>query len=373
MKCPGSVSLSAGVVDEESDFAAQGTFAHGLAAMCLEKDIHCWELIGEPVSLFPDHEVDQETAEAVDYYIDSLNAWHPDRNQGNSFIERAFRCTSLHPLFYGTADFVYFDAETKTLHVWDYKHGAGIVVDAVRNVQTMYYACGALTDLDLWDSVDKVVLHIVQPRGFHHAGPHRHWGISIEDLEAWLDDELIPAMDTAMVSRDTDSGEHCRFCPVRSRACPQLLQDMEEMEKLMTLIDEKGGASELSNEDLDRFYELWQVGKIVGKAAEKTIYSRLDNGVEFASAKLVAGRKNMTWKKGAEAAAKKKFGKRAYKTDMRSPNQMKELPGGDAFAQRWAFKPDGGLTVAPKADGRRAIRTSDKSTGFKKVTKGKSK
>src|SRR5690606_938184 len=111
----------------------------------------------------------------------------------NAFIERRFHCPSIHPLFYGTSDFCFLDADARTLHVWDYKHGAGIVVEVEDSPQLKYYACGMLEDLGLWDDIDRVVLHIVQPRGWHSDGPHRIWSISTDDLDAWLADVLVPA------------------------------------------------------------------------------------------------------------------------------------------------------------------------------------
>jgi hypothetical protein len=368
MNCPGSVSLSAGCEDEESDFAKEGTIAHALAALCLETGDDAWQHVGSNASLFEGWDVDVEMADAVQIYLNAIRDWHEDRNQGNFWIERQFHCPNLHEYFYGTADAVYLDEHNGELHVWDYKHGAGIVVEVQRNAQTMYYACGALTDLQMWNAVDKITLHIAQPRGFHFAGPIRSWSISTDDLDEWLGDELLPAMDLALVSRDTASGDHCRFCPVRSYACPQIDEDMNELEKMMTLINEKGGAAELTNEQVGRYLELFSVAKIAAKAAEKTAYARMMGGNKVPGQKLVTGRKNRVWKKGATAALKKALGQKAYKTELRSPTQVEELVGGKKLTERWAAKPKGDLTVAPLSDSRTAVNVDTKSM-FKDQTK----
>ena len=47
MPCPGSVRVSQGVEDPESEYAALGTAAHALAAHCLLGDYDAWSMIGE--------------------------------------------------------------------------------------------------------------------------------------------------------------------------------------------------------------------------------------------------------------------------------------------------------------------------------------
>lgn len=383
MKCPGSVSLSYGVKDEESDHALLGTAAHTLGEVCLHMDTDAWEYIGSyihdgdlfdiPVDAERDIEVDKNMADAVQQYIDAIRDWHPDRNQGNSWIERRFFLPEVHEHFYGTSDFTFYDDEALEVHVWDYKHGAGIVVEAKDNPQLKYYALGMLFELGFFAARDntltlsadlKVVLHIAQPRGWHFDGPIRRWSTTSGALVEWLQDELLPAMDRAMVSRDTLSGEHCRFCPARSRACPALLADMNELEMIMTSMgDPEKGADELSNEQVGRFLDLRDMAKIVATAAEKTAFRRMERGQEVPGRKLTSKRVNRQWKDGAEKALKTKFkGACMTKPELRSPAQIEALPGGEAMVTRWAEKPpNAGLTVSKAADARPGVSKSTKS------------
>jgi hypothetical protein len=319
--------------------------------------------------------VDKNMADAVQVYLDAVNEWHPDRNQGNTWVERGFHCPSIHPLFYGRSDLVHIDDAGSVLHVWDYKHGAGIVVEAKENPQGMYYACGVLEDLDIWDTVDTVVIHIAQPRGWHMDGPHRYWTVSTEHLIEWLEDVLVPAMEHAEVSRETKSGEHCRFCPARSRACPQLMGDMEELRIMTKIIQRnKKGAEALSDEKLAHFLDLHDISKIVAKAAEKTAYNRLSAGRVIKGRKLAKARSNREWKKGAEIALKKKFGEKAYEPiKLKTPAQIEAMPEGKAEATRWAHKPDKGLTVVKSDDARPAINKDTKSMFKAETAKRKKK
>jgi len=360
LACPGSVIMSQGVEDEESDFAREGTAAHAVGEGCLKHGYEPWEYINLPME---GQMVTSEMANAVAYYVNSVNEWHPERTSDNSWVERRFHCPTIHRYFFGTSDFTYVYLRMRTLHVWDYKHGAGIVVEAEGNPQGMYYACGILEELELWDDVDDVVIHIVQPRGWHIEGPHRTWKVSTATLIEWLEDVCIPAMERALVSRDTVAGEHCRFCPARSRQCPALMNAMAELEELMrmALKDEKG-AEALTPAQLGRLLELKEIGKIVFKAAEKVAHGRLSAGKDVPGVKQVAARTNRVFKDGAEAAAKKTFGAKAFTApEFKTPAQIDEMPGGKDFTARWAFKPEGATTVAIEGDPRERVIRDAKS------------
>lgn len=361
LKCPGSVPLSVGIDDEDDDtFSKPGTAAHDLAAHCLTKNCDAWTMIGATL-MGTGVTVDKDMADAVQVYLDAIREAHPDRDQGNSWIERHFRCPSIHKHFYGTADFVYFDKGELTLHVWDYKHGAGIVVEVEDNPQCMYYACGALEDLLLWPDVGTIVLHIAQPRAFHSGGPVREWRISSNDLLEWLEETLIPAMDRAMSATETTSGEHCRFCPVRRYACPQLLKDATEMEVLLETAEQKGGVEKLTNQEVARFLNLNDVLKIAAKAATETAVARLQSGQEIPGRKLVKAKANREWKEDAEAELVKKYGKQAFtEPALKSPAQIDKLPEGTQMSARYAFKPDTGYTLAKGTDTRAAVNKSVK-------------
>lgn len=360
IKCPGSVRLAWGVQDEESEYASEGTRAHALAERCLKDGSDAWE-----------HglEFDKDTIDAVQVYLSAVREAHPDRNQGNFFVERRFHCPDLHELFYGTSDCTYVDSPARTLHVWDYKHGVGISVEVAENPQLMGYGMGMLASLQLWDAVDEVVLHVVQPRGFHGDGPVREWRISVDGLIEWWKYVLRPAMVEAETSTETASGEHCRFCPARARNCPQIAKDMEELEELMKQF-EGGTAEALTDAQVARFMDLLAVAKIAAAAANKTAYERMQAGGTIPGYKLVSGKANRIWKADAEKEAVARFGDRAFEPkELKSPASIEKLPLGKDFAAQYAYKPDVGLVVAKATDGRKTVDNKVKSL-FTDVTKG---
>lgn len=401
--CVGSVRAARGHDDPESEYAAEGTVAHAVAAYCLADGSDAWTMIGfysgdngrdfilphtvdadngEDEAL-RDHgwvKVTKEMVDAVQVYLDAVRGEHPDQNQGNTWVERFFHATEVHEDMYGRGDFAHLESypneDTKLgevvavtrFHPWDYKHGAGIVVEVQQNPQLMYYAVGLLTDLHLWDQVDEVVLHVSQPRGFHNMGPNRDWTISTVDLATWRDEVLVPAMGLVdRVSRDTSvtlddlleqgllvSGEHCRFCPARFGACPALVRDMKELEEMVEMAKAAGGVPKLTNEQVGHFLTVFESAKIAQKAARETGFMRAQEGHEVPGWKIVNARKNRVWRDGALAVARKLFKKDAMTTvELKSPAQLEALPGGKKFTSEWAFKPqDAGFQLVKDSDNR---------------------
>jgi len=363
MKCPGSAQAAIGHNENTSDYAKEGSAAHKLAQDCLESGEDAWERIGNLIGPGDDHgpdldkcvEVTKDMADAVQIYLNSVRQRYPDRNQGNFYVEYGFHCPTIHSLFYGQADMVFIDFEDRQLDIDDYKHGAGIVVDVQENPQMMYYAVGVLESMNLWDKIDKITIRIVQPRGWHTDGPIRAWSITTAMLWQWMEDVLIPTMKNAETSNDFHSGEHCRFCPVRYRACPQIAKDFDELEELMNLLAKKGGAKKLTNTQLGRYLTLADTARMIAKSANETAFARLNAGKKVPGRKLARSRTNRAWDEGAEEVLKDQFGAAAYETKLLSPAKIDGLPEGDKLTSEWASKPEGNLTVVAESDARAGV------------------
>ena len=383
--CPGSVNMSAGIQDEESEFAATGTAAHALAALCLTDGINAWELIGETIEGVI---VNADMADAVQAYLDAVEEKKID---GGAWVEFPFHAKAIHPQMFGRSDLVLYDPAERHLHVWDYKHGIGVVVGVKYNAQTLYYAIGVLEQMDLWEKVDRITTYIAQPRGFHPDGPIRSFTYSIKEVAHWLGETLLPAMALAEVSRDTVSGEHCRFCPARSHGCPALMKNSKELSRMTTHIEEKGGAPELSPDEIGGVLTTFATAKIQEKAVRSVALARLNKDKPIPGWKLVSGRVNRGWKEGVFGPAFDEFASQAFAVGMegmasrlikegvavkgllgpdniKSPAQFEKLPGGKEFCARWASKPPAPRTLAPAEDARRGLSTSVK-TLFKPLSK----
>ena len=359
LACPLSVGPGVpGVEDDESEHAALGTAVHSMIEAAFTQRKAAWEFIGQP---FYGIIATKSMANGAQVFLDAVKQHHPYRDQSNFFVEKRFHCPTIHPLFFGTCDALYIDIATKTLHVWDYKNGAGVIVEVEHNEQTMYYACGAMEEFNLWKDIKHVVLHIVQPNGFHPNGRVRSWTTTPEELVIWLEDILVPGIERALSSNEAVSGPHCQFCPKRFGACPALMADMKELEAVMQQID-KVGVDALTPDQVGRFLDLCKRADVVKKAALTTAYRQMMAGVAINGWKLVQQMAHRVWKDGAEARAKHDFGESAMTVpELKSPAAIDEMPLGTAFTAEWAQKPDTGLTVAPASDKRKEISRDTKS------------
>lgn len=201
--CPASISFCRDIPKTTSVYAEEGTTAHDIAAM---------QLANQPSALVPT----EEMQEAIDVYlshIESLRSQKP----AFEFIEQKIDLSKYHPKLFGTCDYVCYFSETKTLHVVDYKHGAGVAVEVDANEQLMYYGLGALHENKL--PIAKIVLTIVQPRCYHEKGPVRSWETDPMEMLEYAATLIEDAEETEKPNAKFKTGDHCRWC--RGQAtCP---------------------------------------------------------------------------------------------------------------------------------------------------------
>lgn len=220
--CTGSVNASAGL-NKNSQPAAQGTFAHSIAAKCLAdqsispSDFLCKR---EKVDGF-DIECDLEMIEGIRVYLDAID---DDMKQGDlGWIEMALidELRKIDPDLGGTADYVRYRPSTRSLRVFDFKYGAGVYVDANDNEQMKVYALGALlVVLRQGCTVHEVEMTIVQPR-YEGADPVRSWKFKAIELLDFTADLEEAAERTRLPNAPLVAGDHCKFCPA-ARTCPEL-------------------------------------------------------------------------------------------------------------------------------------------------------
>ena len=129
----------------------------------------------------------------------------------------------------GYCDVVILTPPPHTLYVLDYKHGQGVVKEAVGNRQLLQYAAGFLYGQPQRvdpSQVEEVVLCIMQPRGFHEDAFIREWRTSPKEVEVYL-----AALDNAVAAGLKDDAplvpgpDQCRFCPART-VCPAREEDV---------------------------------------------------------------------------------------------------------------------------------------------------
>lgn len=205
-KCPGSVRLSDGVITPETSYAAEGTLAHDYASTALEL------IFGfKKISKLAKPSV--EMSEAVRVYSDAIEkdvSENPVKDHAKHIlIEHKFDLETIHPGLFGTGDCVIYHQSIRLMRVYDFKYGAGIVVDAYDNQQLKYYALGSLLSTGL--PCEDVEIVIIQPRA---PGDNiKRWRFKSVELLEFAADLKLAAVATEQKDAPIIAGEHCRFCP----------------------------------------------------------------------------------------------------------------------------------------------------------------
>lgn len=203
--CPGSVKLSQGQPNVTSVAALEGTAAHDLIGLALER------AFSENV---PTRLVVEDVVKAVLVYADYVESL----NCTNRHVEHGFDMSSIFDRLYGTSDFTGYDEPERMLHVVDYKHGKGLPVEVEGNKQLQYYALGVLHTLPYRPT--HVTMTIVQPRCYHPAGPIRSWTVPTIHFIDFRADLVEAAEKTLEKKAKLIAGDHCIFCRAKS-ICPE--------------------------------------------------------------------------------------------------------------------------------------------------------
>jgi len=202
MRCPASVSLSAGVVDKSSIYAQYGTVLHDIASFCLLEG-------HEPTSILS-HE--EDIAPVREYLrVARLETKAHDL----SWIEmRLEALTRIDPDLGGTADYVRFGTASRELLVIEFKTGSGVNVEAMDNRQMRICALGALVQKDLSRVTRTVRVAVVQPRLADPALRYKDWTFEVMDLLAFGRELQVAAVATRSKAPLVVPGEaQCRWCP----------------------------------------------------------------------------------------------------------------------------------------------------------------
>lgn len=216
--CPGSVELSEGLPDKSSPWAEEGTKAHEVLEATLRAELN------EDVTTVRQTEDDfykivrDKPAEMIDYarqaarVILGLNRSLPD---SEVLVETRIYLDFIHPEMFGTFDGAVID-HFGTLHVFDYKYGAGHAVSPKENLQMIFYGIG-LAHKYQWN-FDRVRLWIIQPRIKGYDGP-LFWDISIADLHAYVEQFRAAVSRVQKRPEQVVEGSWCHWCKAKS-VCP---------------------------------------------------------------------------------------------------------------------------------------------------------
>lgn len=362
MNCPGSThllkTLKLGDTDEP-EWTGLGTAAHSLAHDCVIFKKYAWQEIGAKIGKFT---VDDNMATAVQVYLDFVNpllensTWHAEAPIGED------PATRPHQDFYGTVD---LDAETDDwLHIVDYKHGEGIIVEPEWNKQMLYYAYGRLFARRqsgiVLNPAKPVILTIVQPRAFHPTSTIRSWTTTVETVLKWGDEVLLPAMEAAETDTEFNAGSWCRFCPAKL-VCPLLVGLFGAAAKA----DPKA-IPNMSAERLALEWHQRDAVKFYMTALDREVLRRGERGNPVPGTKVVWKKSFRVFRNGAEEVFKGRFGDKAFEpAKLKSPAEMEKVSeDAKKLVKEWSFLPKTGLTIAPLTDNRTAVSIQTSSETY---------
>lgn len=360
LACPGSVRMSLGIEDRQTVFAAEGSAAHELAEMCLRADFApAADFIGEKI-VVGNHtfEVDEEMAEAVQLYVDTVQAL---RDPGDLlFIEHRFDLTSVYDDMFGTNDCGIYKPDGRVI-VLDYKHGAGHAVEAEDNPQLKYYGIGLLSIPTLRGAkISQVELVIVQPRAPHRDGPVRSWTTDPLTLLDFAGELREGALATTDPNAPLAAGDHCKFCPAAG-ICPALreIAITRAQDEFVDVV-----APDLTEAEISDLLEKCSLIEDGIRAIRAEAFNRAQGGAAIPGWKLVAKRAVRKWS-GEPDVVKGRlafdFGltpEQIVEEKLRSPAQIEKLLKGDdkkALAGLVVAE-SSGVTLARETDRRAEAR-----------------
>lgn len=201
--CPGSVELCEGLPDKSSKWAEEGTRAHEALEMVLT---------GGP---FRDPTTDFEMRRHVKGAAEFLLALWKNHPDSDFLVETRIILDWIHAEMFGTFDAGIVDY-FGTLHVVDFKYGAGVAVSAENNLQMLFYAIG-LAYKHHWNFA-RCRMWIIQPRIRGYDGP-TFWEISIAELKGWAEVFRLKVQEVEDNPDKFLEGSWCHFCKGKA-VCP---------------------------------------------------------------------------------------------------------------------------------------------------------
>lgn len=358
MNCTPSAQLTAGMEDETTTFAAEGTAAHALCEWKVRKALKM-RAGRRPTSDYWTDEMEEFTDDYRDYIMDLVGQAKTHCKDPVTLIEQHLDFSCHVPDGFGTGDFLL--VADKELNVVDFKYGRGVAVYADHNPQMMLYALGALNLFDCLYDIEQVTMTIFQPR----LSSISTWTISTEELYQWAEEELKPKAELAAKGEgDFVSGSWCRFCKARN-TCRARAESFLELAKM-----EFQPPALLSDEEVDEVME--KADELSKWASDVMAYAQaeaIENGKHWNGYKLVEGRsvRRFTDESKVEAAAKEAGYTDIYNKSLITLTAFEKLMGKEKFGEilgKFVTKPAGKLTLVPVSDKRPEVSVNTVNDEF---------
>jgi hypothetical protein len=308
VNCPGALVLQDTAPDGTSEHAERGTAAHELLELKLTGRA---TPVGHKMS--NGIVLDEEDLAAVNIAVDYINDQVEDGDEWETETRHQFNDD-----LWGTIDFSRYRPSTKALLLADYKHGAGVLVEAVGNLQGTCYSMMKAKSLGN-RGISEITFAIIQPRCDQGQDELiREATYNPTELFDW-EDLILSAMQKSKEATDAYAdallggkaemdawidkyvvrGDHCRFCKANyAGGCPKVTAELHAAAEL-DFFDEK---------TFDKI-ALADALSICGRASDaikstlRFAEQQLKLGTEIPGWKLVETRPSTKWANEGKARA----------------------------------------------------------------------
>lgn len=345
LNCPPSARLCETYEDKGSDYAAEGTDAHSLCEYKLRLALGMEATDPtEHLTWYNEEMLDCANGYAS-YILELVEAAKETCADPVVLIEQRVDFSRWVEQGFGTSDAIIIS--DGTLHVVDYKHGLGVLVEADNNPQMMCYALGALELFDVIYDIDTVAMTVYQPRRQNVST----FEMPKDDLYRWADEVLKPTAELAFAGDGNFlCGEWCGFCKAkhecRARAEANLMLAQYDF-KLPPLLEDTEIEVILSRAD--------QLVSWVNDIKEYALQQAI-SGKEWTGFKLVEGRSNRRYTdEAAVTQTVTDAGFDPYERKLLGITAMQKLLGKSRFDEllsAYIEKPQGKPTLVPESDKR---------------------
>jgi hypothetical protein len=353
LECPPSAVANEAYPDQETSFANEGTLAHEVAEAVASQRIRPTQIeVGHDAMGNPNG-ITHEMVECAKEYADYIDE-QKKSNDAIVLLEQRVDFSPWVPDGFGTCDCIIIQDDTLT--IIDYKYGQGVMVSATDNPQMKLYALGAMNDYGIAMDVQKVELHIFQPRMNNISTD----SLTVEELMEWAEKTVKPAAEKAIKGKGKYApGEHCRFCQHagKCRALTKMCTEYLDTHGLRVALPVLAPYEVADVLRMEPMVTLWL------KKVKEQALTTLMNGEELPGYKLVEGKLgNRKWRDdktvlhilngaGYDDAE-------VTETKVLSPSQMDKAIGKKKVAElldEYIERAPGAPTIAPITDKRPAL------------------
>ncbi|WP_419890709.1 DUF2800 domain-containing protein [Paenibacillus xylanexedens] len=221
INCPPSARLTEHIPDTRSEFADEGTAAHELSELRLQRRL-----------TICDSKRRKDLDQKMKIFMETNRFYGPEMETGvteycelveERFMEAKARSVDAAVLLEAQADFSEWVPDGKgigdvvlisdgIMEVIDLKYGKGVPVSAFGNPQIRLYALGTWAEYSMFYDIQEVRMTIVQPR----LDSITTDTMTVDELLAWAEEIVRPAAALADAGEgEFKPGDHCRWCKVK--------------------------------------------------------------------------------------------------------------------------------------------------------------